>query len=221
MWRTAIRAALWLCIPAGLMAGQVYTVVVDTSSVNSSTGYVDLIFSADPTAQSAFVTIAEFTPADLLGVAQLSGPNVAGTLPGTVTIDNTIGSGTFQQSSDYFQQIAFGPQLTFLLTFAGPAAVAPNPSFTGGSTFALALYDSDLSALPTVDLAGNLATISWYSDGTTVVSAFASDAAGGPPLSSVTEVAEPSLFPLFLVGAMGVLLGKWHRRRATLTSWRH
>ncbi|HMJ63463.1 MAG TPA: NF038129 family PEP-CTERM protein, partial [Bryobacteraceae bacterium] len=139
-----------LAAASALAAPMSYLVTVNTSAINGTSGFLDFDFAPGNQSQSAFVTIGNFSPgASLVGAPQISG-GVSGSLPGNLTLANST------QFNDYFQKVTYGPSLSFLLSFAGPALSAPDGSSTSGSTFAFAMFDqTGTNPLLTSDPNGN------------------------------------------------------------------
>jgi hypothetical protein len=193
-----LAAAVAVLAPAGAITNRV---TVNTSAINGTSGFLDFDFAPGNDSQSAFVTIANFSPGDsLTGVPQVNG-SVTGTLLGTLTIDNST------QFNDYFQAFNYGTSIQFLLTFDGTALTAPDGVSTSGSTFAFGMFDSTGSnPLLTTDPNGNTFTVNVNLDGSTTITTFPSDGNGGPPAATVVaETPEPSYFLLVAL----LLAGMW------------
>jgi len=92
-----------------------YSVWIDTSSLNG-TGALDFQFNPGNTTGSASAVISGFTGGTLISdpAPALTG-DVSGTLPATVTINNTT------QWNDYFTNITFGNSIKFNLALSGAA----------------------------------------------------------------------------------------------------
>lgn len=196
--RRNIRIALLIAVLCLLAPGTIfasiitYQVTVNTGAIDGTSGFLDFDFAPGNDSQSAFVSIDGFSPGgSLTGVPQVNG-GVIGTLPGTLTIDNSTGF------NDYFQAFNFGTSLQFVLTFEGPALTAPDGTSTSGSTFAFGMFDSTgNNPLLTTDPNGNTFTVDVNLDGGTTVTTFASDGNGDPPAATITAATpEPSYFPL-------------------------
>ncbi|MCC6367247.1 MAG: NF038129 family PEP-CTERM protein [Bryobacterales bacterium] len=171
--------------------GAQYQVTVNTIGAPAS-GWLDFQFNQGLTgSQSAFVTIGAFAPGgNLTGSPVTSGP-VSGTLPSTVTINNSTAF------NDYFQAFNFGPQITFLVTLDGPALQTPDGTSTSKSSFAFSMFASDqVTPLLTSDPGGSAVTIDVNLNGTTTVTNFST-------ATSVSAIPEPA--SLALAGA-GLLL---------------
>jgi hypothetical protein len=132
-------------------ADYIYDFTVDTSSVDLQSGYIDMQFNGSNSPGLAAASITDFTGATL-GTAYPSGNNVTGTLPGTVTIDNSSGY------NDYFQALIFGNSITFTLDLT---SVPEN-------SFALSFFASDQTQLLTTDPSGYATTIDVNQTGTVV-----------------------------------------------------
>lgn len=115
---------------------------VNTSTLNGTSGFVDFQFNrGNNPALNIAAVISGFAPNSLTGSPANSG-DVTGTLPGTVTINNTAGF------NEYFQGINFGNSISFLLTLTGPG-VGGSAAF--GSDFGIALFDSAQNPVLTSD----------------------------------------------------------------------
>jgi hypothetical protein len=168
-------------------------------TINSSTfsgpGYLDLQYGSGlgpaSTAQvSNFSADATF---GFAGAPILTG-DVSGTLPGTVTINNTTGY------NDYFHQVTFGNNLQFHVVLDGVA----------GNTFTLALLGSDGStSLVTSDANGFATTIDVKAAGITINN----NAGGQITATDVTPTPIPAAAWLFGSGLMG-LVGIRRRKAA-------
>jgi hypothetical protein len=186
-----------------------YLVTVNTSAINGTSGFLDFDFAPGNDSQSAFVTISGFFPGGSLNGTPEGNGGVLGSLPGTLTIDNST------QFNDYFQGFDYSTTLTFLLAFGGPALVSPDGMFASGSTFGLGMFDNTGSdPLLTTDPNGNTFTVNVNLDGTTTVTTFPTNSQGGPPAATVQPTPEPSSFVLLVTGLMGMPLV--HRR----SDWR-
>jgi len=182
-------------------ASVVYTVVVDTSSVNGQTGFVDFQFNpGNITTQAATVQILNFSGATLAPSPSITG-NVTGTLPGAVTIVNSTAL------NELFQGVTFGPSFSFTLVLSGPAIDAPNGIANAGSTFGLGLYDALQNPILTDQalISGDAAQVDINLNGTTSVTTFPSSPAGTPSVVSIAP-ALASIPTLSRWGLMGLAL---------------
>ncbi|MCZ2146897.1 MAG: NF038129 family PEP-CTERM protein [Bryobacterales bacterium] len=179
---------LLLCASA---FGAQYQVTVNTSGAPAS-GWLDFQFNPGPvSSQSAFVTIGAFAPGGNLTGFPGTSRSTSGTLPSTVTINNSTAF------NFYFQTFNFGPQITFLVTLDGPALQTPDGTSASGSTFGFAMFANDqMTPLLTSDPNGFAVTIDVNLNGTTTVTNFST-------ATSVSAIPEPA--SLALAGA-GLLL---------------
>lgn len=201
-----IAALFWLMLgflgsqPA--YAGLSFQVSADTSLLSGQTGYLDFQFNpGDSNAVAATATITNFSDMDgtLAPSAVLTG-NAAGSLPGTLTLDN----GTI--FNDVFQGFTYGSSVSLTLTLSGLAI--SNPSGTVGSTFAFSLYAADaITPLLTTDPNGSVATVLLNATGTTSAETFPQNPADNTPVATVTPaggmaVPEPSTATLIILGTL-------------------
>ena len=137
-----VALSLLSAAPAGAQA--VYNVTFNTSSVSGTPGYLDIEFNPGSGAsQAATAQVLNFNPGGgtLTGAATLAG-NVTGTLPGTLTFQNSTAI------NDYVQGFTYGTQVSFVLVLSGPAITSPNGS-PDGSSFSVSFYDSSLNSILT------------------------------------------------------------------------
>ncbi len=119
-----------------------YDFNVDTTSLMGQTGYLELQFNPGLNPGVASATISNFTSDAALGAIIPTG-SVTGSLPGTVTINNSTAW------NDYYQQVVFGSTVQFTLNLTGSAH----------NSFALSFYGSDGSTpLLTNDTTNGFAT---------------------------------------------------------------
>jgi hypothetical protein len=203
MLLAVVIAAFCFLAPGAILAGAITDLVtVNTSAINGTSGFLDFDFAPGNDSQSAFVTIAGFSPgASLTGAPQVNG-GVTGTLPGTFTIDNSTAF------NDYFQAFNYGTAIQFLLTFGGPALTAPDGTSTSGSTFVFGMFDgTGNNPLLTTDPNGNTFTVDVTLAGGTLVTTFPSGANGAPAVATlVATTPEPSYFPLVALLLAGIAL---------------
>lgn len=201
VWQTA--AVLVLGATGGI-AGQVYEVTIDTSSVSGSAGAIYLQFNGGLNPDAASVSITSFlmgAPGGLRATpAAFSDGGVTGSLDALpLTIDNSTGL------NDYEHFLVYGSDLMFQVAFDLP----PVLSGSSGSTFSFGLTSGDgLTPVLTVDASGFSGQISYDTKG-----AFTVDTLGNDSIESV--VAVPSTVPepapaLLLAPA---LLAFWRFRR--------
>ena len=200
---------LFSLVPA--YASITYTVTVDTSAISGVNGYIDFQFNNGGSgSQLATATVSSFNNADgVLGAALPSIGDVTGTLPGTVTIENTDGLNL------YTHEFLFGSSFAFLLTLDGPAINSPDGVSLSGSSFGLSLYDVDFNALLTTNPNGDAAAIADISlDGSVTTTTFEPPAGGSAVVTfSDVVVPEPSTLSLAM-GALAALLLSPGARRA-------
>lgn len=169
-----------------------YNITVNTSSIDGTTGSLDLEFNPGPlVTQAASIQIRDFaSDGTLAGACPCGTGDVAGQLPATVTIDN----GTAY--NDYFDDFTFGTTLSFDVTFYGSALTAPNGTATSGSTFAFSMFSDSLGTVPVLTsntTYGYAAMIDVNLDGSTTPVDYS-------PQTTLTPVPEPGTWPLVALG---------------------
>ena len=191
---------IFLAAALGLSANPVvtYQIQVNTSAIAGTSGNLDFQFNpGNATSQPAFVTIFGFASDGTLAGSLATMGDVTGTLPPVVTIHNTAGF------NDYSDGFTFGNNLSFRVTFDGPAITSPSGTATAGSTFAFTLFNSDFSGMllstdsvngvlveGDVDIHGNVAITNFGVDSTT----------------DISPVPEPASTGLALVGLLGLAI---------------
>lgn len=205
---TRLTRTVWMLLSFGILGGTPifadvsYSYLIDTTRAGAQTGALDFQFNPGFNSQFGFVTITNFlTDGTLLAPVSTSG-NVTGSLPGALTIAND------QLFNDYTQPFTYGSQLSFTLTFGGPAVNSPDPTtFFSGSTFSLTLLDSSgFNSLRTSDLiSGTIVTANVYNDGTTDSLPF-----------ELTPEPSFTLIPIGLLLASLLAAGRRYRRRETV-----
>lgn len=182
-----------------------YAISVDTSSLQGTTGSLDFNFDPGPLgSQAAIVQLHALGGGGIPGAAMSEG-SVSGTLPGTVTLQNSTGY------NDYFETFTFGPSLLFDASFLGPALDAPNGTSLSGSTFAFSFFSDPGGTMPalTSDVVNGYAvTVDVNLDGSTTVTNFTRGTVTTPSSTAMTP--EPGTW--MMVGT-GVLGGVWSARR--------
>lgn len=174
------------CTANAFSAPITYLVTVNTSAISGSLGFLDFDFAPGPDSQDAFANISNFSPSgSLTGAPEVTG-GASGTLPGTLTIDNSA------QFNDYFRGFNYGGTITFLLSLGGPALTSPDGLSSSGNTFAFGMFDqSGNKPLLTTDPNGNTFIVNLNLDGTATPVMFSSTP-GGPPVATLNAVPEPS-----------------------------
>lgn len=128
---------------------------VNTTSVSGQTGYLELQFNPGSSLGVATASVTNFVSDAVLNPASIQTiGDVGGSLPGTVTINNTYGW------NDYFQQVTFGSNLNFQLALSGAA----------GNSFGLSFWDATgtNSILTSDAVNGFAATVDLNANGITV-----------------------------------------------------
>jgi hypothetical protein len=194
-----LALTLW-CVASGGAARAgltTYLVEFNTANIGGTSGYLDFQFNpADSRALAATAEITDFATNGTVGSEVFQSGDASGTLPGDLSFDN----GTALN------------ELTFAFTHGTSASfdVTLSQSVVGGSgsTFALALLDSD----------GNLdsngpatVTITINPDGSTTGTAYPPSNGVGPT-ASVMLVPEPST-PVSAGVGLAMLLGWYQLRR--------
>lgn len=197
-----------LCACAA-MADTIYSVSVDTSSIENTAGSLDFNFNPGLlVTQSASLQILNFaSDGTLAGGCPCGTGDVSGTLPGTLTFDN----GT--SFNDYFEGFTFGSTLSFDVRLYGPAVNSPDGVSTSGSTFAFSMFSNSAGTTPTLttDTTNGFAfTTDVNLDGTTTVSDFSAQTSVAPETSSVPEPNE--IGPLVFLSLMAWIGAKRGRR---------
>jgi hypothetical protein len=203
-----VAAALFLSAKGG-RADTLLLFTVSTGAVTGSSGFLDFQFGPGADSQAAFVQIENFSSdGSLNGTAQVSGPNVTGSLPGIVKIDNSTGF------NDYYQPFNYGQSFSFTLDVGGPAITAPNGTSTYGTSFGLGLLDSNQNSILTNDQDGFAATVELNLDGTLTPQVFPSNSSGGAPVTTIADVApEPGVWASAGFGLMLILARRRARRQ--------
>jgi len=171
-----------------VLAGPItYQVTVNTSPIQGTGGSVDFNFNPGPlVSQAASVQILNFTTNGTLANNALVIGDVTGTLPSTVSLNNT------GALNDYFEGFTYGTTLQFSISLFGPALSSPNGVATSGSTFAFSMFSDPNGTIPvlTTDTTNGFAyTVNVNLDGSTSAASFV-------PTSSP----EPLSLGLLLVG---------------------
>ncbi len=142
---------------ASASADYSYDFTVNTSSLNTQSGYIDLQFAGAGTASAV---ITNFATDSTLGAATPSGSNVTGTLPGVVTISNATAY------NDYNQAITFGKTISFDLTLGSAPGNSFGLSFFGSDDQSPLLSTDTINGFATrIDVGQNGATVTDFSGG--------------------------------------------------------
>ena len=199
-----LAVGAWLFLAASSHAAIMYKVTVDTSSVSGTTGYLDFQFNPNnPTSQAAVASITGFTGGTLGAVVPPLDPNITGTLPALMTMNNSAAL------VEAYQVFTYGPSFSFFVALSGPAIDTPNGTATAGTTFGLGLYDSSSVAILTsnfngfafqaqINLLGNPARVT--------PTAFPNGA--NPTVVTFAEVPEPGAMGLAGLGLAALFLVK-------------
>jgi hypothetical protein len=182
-----LRALLALTIAVGApaaLAGPIYRVSLDTSSLAGITGYLDLGLNGELSNQ-ATATVSNFSGA-FVGAPELFG-GAAGDVAGGAVLRNTSTFNFFDQLVD------FGGVVSFDVTFTDVAA-------DNGLLFSVALMSQNFDAY--LGAAGNLFEISLVTGEPTVVDVLAA----GVDVNAVPEPAD------WLLLATGLMLIGFTRR---------
>jgi hypothetical protein len=171
-----------------------YSVVVDTSTISGTTGFLDFQFvPSSPLSQFAFAEILNFQGGSLMPPPSIVG-DVSGILPGILVLNNDT------PANSYSEGFIFGQNILFDLLLAGPAVSNPGP-LPFSSIFGFGVLNSagvpELTSSPTAQLF----TVSVNPGGTTTVDT-------SSPFVIVTP--EPASVLLFftVVAAIGLIFGR-------------
>ena len=176
-----------MLLAASAHAAVTYRVTVNTTSINASVGFLNIQFNPiNASSKTATAKLSNFSGAAAGAVLLPLRGNVTGTLPGTVTL---INSSPFQER---FQRFTHRNSFSFLLTLSGPAIDNPNGAANAGSTFGLALYDSNEQPILTGQGAatGFAGQVEINPNGSTTPTNF-DTATGGRPVVSFQLIPSP------------------------------
>ncbi len=168
------------------MADAIYNVTVDTTSASGTMG-------------SDGVLVGTSCPC--------ATGDVSGTLPATLTFDNST------PFNDYFEGFTFGTSIAFNVRLYGPAVNSPDGISTSGSTFAFSMFSDPAGTTPllTSDTADGFAfTLDVNLDGTTTNQNFS-------PQTTValagTGIPEPATLELLEAAMAAVALLRFCKAR--------
>jgi hypothetical protein len=145
-------------------ADTLFQVVVNTSSIAGTTGYLDFQFDPGvPTnSQSATLKIQNFTGATYVAGSQVdTGSATGGPLPSAITLTNST------DYNDDYESVKFGNLMSFTLDFGGAAINSPNGTSTSGSSFSFEISDANGNPLLTNDPNAYDATVNVNLNGST------------------------------------------------------
>ncbi len=188
--------ALIVFAASSAFASLSYNVSVDTSSLNSTDGYLYLQYIPVANAVNSTATVSSFLTDGTLGSQSsfvANGSAVSGTLPGTVVFANTNGD------NDYNQAIHFGNSINFKLILDSANFGSTS---VGSSTFSFGLFGDEFGAQPLFNvsdpyIAGTLFTVSLNNDGTATAKVMA-------PQATVPVPAAAWLLGSGLMGLAGI-----------------
>ncbi len=209
----ALTLAFGLVNPA--FADVVYSVKIDTSSVNGSVGNLEFQFNGGAfSSQPATVKIDNFAGGSIGAGEQRSGDVSGGPLPSAVRINNTPNIDLTPGFNDYLTPFTYGNTLAFNVSFSGIAVTAPNSDLSG-STFAFSLWDANQQPVlvPSSDSnpGGFAFTVGVGDSSTPQLNNFM------PTGSVVASVPEPEEYLMLLLGGgMVAFQVKRKQKRATL-----
>jgi hypothetical protein len=210
--RLATLAAALAIASAGSASATpiVFSVTVHTGAINGISGFLDFSFAPGNDSQGASVTIDGFTTDGALTAAPDLNGGASGTLPGTLSLDNST------QFNDYFQAFTFGSTIDFVLSFDGPAVTSPNLTSTSGSTFSFGMFDdTGLNPLLTIDPNGTTFIIDLDLSGSLTTTTFAPNATD-PSVADVELVTpEPASCVLLALGLAAIAAKRRRKTDAT------
>lgn len=218
-FRAIAMIGLILGSACSLLADE-YEVTVDTSSLDGTTGSLDLQFDPGPLiTQLADLMILDFSTDGTLGACSSNVQgfcptgDVTGSLPATLTFVNDTAF------NDYFDDFTFGTTLSFDVDLYGPAIASPDGISTSGSTFTFSMFSDSAGTIPalTTDTVFGVATqIDVNLDGSTSIVNNSTQTSVTPVAAGVGGVPEPSGVLELLVVALLILGWFWTKRRSLL-----
>jgi hypothetical protein len=137
-----------LLLPVGAVkADTSYTVLVDTHTLDGTTGSIDFQFNPGVgTFQSATVDVTHFAGGAYGGSQTTYGSGgdvIGGPFPNAISITNVAGL-----DNEVLDSYTFANSLSFTLDFSGTAITSNNGSDTAGSLFAFSIFSDPAGTVP-------------------------------------------------------------------------
>jgi hypothetical protein len=179
-----------------------YYIVVNTTILSGQDGNLDLQFNPGGLdALDATASITDVTTDGALAITAADTGGATGALPGSASIENST------SYNDLYQGLTFGDTLAFDVTFTGAAISPAIPLPSSGSAFAVSFYDAAGAApLLTTDPSGAITEIDLNPNGsTTVQNVGEAGIVSASPVSSPSEVPEPSAVTVFALACLSTL----------------
>jgi hypothetical protein len=199
-----IKRAKWFCTALSLsatllLAGraqadtfETFEIAVNTTSLEGTSGYLD--FQLDPgflgSTDAASATITGFLTDGTLTAPAPNLGDVSGSLPGTVTINNT------DVTNEYTPGITFGSFFDVFVTLDIPVI---SGSATSGSSFTLDVEDSGFNSL-----LGSFPAVEIDLDATTGAPTVTNNSSGAATVAAVPEPSSTLLLATCLIGLVAV-----------------
>ncbi|WP_137939144.1 NF038129 family PEP-CTERM protein [Chitinivorax sp. B] len=185
-----------LVMTTSAWAGPMYHVTIDTQSLSSQTGFIDIGLMGLLDSPLARVVVSKLQGGTQTGVADVMG-NVLPTADGWALVNDA--------NSDLLLPWQFGARLSFDVALTGDWLTAASGS---GTTFAVKLFDQAFNNVLTTDTAGDLLRLELMAGGNVAPATFTSDQAGNPSVVSlsVQQLPVPTtlLLGLTVLGGMAV-----------------